>query len=217
MRRRQTISSTLAAAVIVASASLAWAQSSGSSGGTGGTGGAGAAGGTGGGAGATGAGTAGTGGSAAPTPGTSIPSGTGPAPAPTPGQSFSFPSNVGTPGTNDPSGNRIPSGTGPAPGPTPGQSSTLPSAPGTNRTAPPSGSALDTTGMAGSRPGCTPTTSGSADATGNMRTPRIANDPALGSGPTAETGGAGGNASVDTGVGGNTSLPRSSAAGRNDC
>jgi hypothetical protein len=72
--------------------------------------------------------------------------------------------------------------------------------------------------MTGSRPGCKPT-SGSVDATGNMRTPRIANDPALGSGPTVETNGvgAGASASVDTGVGGNRSLPRSSSGGGNDC
>ena len=147
-----------------------------------------------------------------PAPRYPIPSGTGPAPAPTPGQSFSFPSNVGTPGTNDPSGNRVPSGTGPTPGPTPGQSGTLPSTSGTNRTASPS--ALDTTGVTGTRPGCRPS---AADATAQVRAPRIANDPALGTGPTAETGGAGARASVDTGIGGNTALPASRGGAGNDC
>jgi hypothetical protein len=68
--------------------------------------------------------------------------------------------------------------------------------------------------VTGSRPGCKPTTSGSA--TAEVRTPRIANDPALGSGPSAELN-TGGTKSVDTGVGGNTSLPRSSSGKEDDC
>ena len=211
MPGRHTISSTLAAAVIVATASLAWAQSSGSSGGgggagdAGGAGGAGAAGGAAGGAGATGAGT---GGSASPAPGNSVPSGTGPAPAPTPGQSFSFPSNsarlaqtiLRQPG---PERNRAGAGADArpvrhAPIDLWDQQDRLP------------GSALDTTGVTGTRPGCRPS---AADATAQVRAPRIANDPALGTGPTAETGGAGARASVDTGVGGNTAFRQAGAEG----
>jgi hypothetical protein len=68
--------------------------------------------------------------------------------------------------------------------------------------------------VAGSRPGCKPATTGSA--TAEVRAPRIANDPALGSGPSAELN-VDGTRSADTGVGGNTSLPRSSSGKENDC
>jgi hypothetical protein len=205
--------------LIASSMSLALAQTGGSSGGGGGasTGGTGGSGGASTGTGGTGGGTADTGttGSPAPAPQNRVPSGTGPTPAPTPGQSFTFPSNVGTPGTNDPTGNRVPSGTGPTPAPTPGQSTTLPSTSGRPADQP-SGSARDTTGVGGSRPGCKPATTGSAEATAEVRAPRIANDPALGSGPSAELN-VSGTKSTDTGVGGNTSLPRSSSGKPNDC
>jgi hypothetical protein len=94
--------------------------------------------------------------------------GTGPTPAPTPGQSFTFPSNAGTPGTGG-TDTRIPSGTGPTPAPTPGQSTSAPSGSG------------GTTGSA-QRPGCSsasasgaPSTSGVGTTAGG--TPRIAEDP----------------------------------------
>jgi hypothetical protein len=221
--------SSWAAMLIVSSMSLALAQTGGSSGGAsggaaGGTAGGAGSGGTAGGAGSGGtAGGAGTGGTSAgtgaagsppPAPESRVPSGTGPTPAPTPGQSFSFPSNVGTPGTNDPSGNRVPSGRGPTPAPTPGQSTQTPSTSGRPSADQPSGSARDTTGVAGSRPGCKPATTGSA--TAEVRAPRIANDPALGRGPSAELN-VDGTRSADTGVGGNTSLPRSSSGKENDC
>jgi hypothetical protein len=62
------------------------------------------------------------------------------------------------------------------------------------------GTPLDTTGMAGSRPGCAPSTSAGVDtSTGGIRAPRIINDPAVGSGQTAETS-----------AGGNSGLPKSS-------
>jgi hypothetical protein len=64
------------------------------------------------------------------------------------------------------------------------------------------GTPLDTTGMAGARPGCAPSTSAGVDtSTGGIRAPRIINDPAVGSGQTAETS-----------AGGNSGLPKSSAA-----
>jgi hypothetical protein len=113
-------------------------------------------------------------------------------------------------------GSMVPSGTRPTPAPTPGQSTTLPSTIGRPGGGQPSGSALDTTGVAGSRPGCKPTTSGSAEAMAEVRAPRIANDPALGSGTSAELN-VGGTKSADTGVGGSTSLPRSSSGKNNDC
>jgi hypothetical protein len=98
----------------------------------------------------------------------SVPSGTGPTPAPTPGQSFTFPSNAGTPGTGS-SDTRIPSGTGPTPAPTVGQSTSAPSGSG------------GTTGSA-QRPGCgsssasgAPSPSGVGTTAGG--TPRIAEDP----------------------------------------
>jgi hypothetical protein len=210
MRPASTHGFSLGVVLIVSSISLGFAQTSGSSGGSGGAG----TGATGGGTTSSG-GTSGTGGAGSPVPAPQnrVPSGTGPTPAPTPGQSFSFPSNVGTPGTNDPSGNRVPSGAGPTPAPTPGQSTTLPSTSG-RPAEQPSGSARDTTGVAGSRPGCKPATTGSA--TAEVRAPRIANDPALGTGPSAELN-VSGTKSTDTGVGGNTSLPRSSSGKENDC
>ena len=79
---------------------------------------------------------------------------------------------------------------------------------------PSSGSLSDTTGMAGSRPGCVPVPPDSAPtvttgdvrppdaapsaATGDVRAPRIIDDWTVGSGQTAETG-----------IGGNSSQPRS--------
>ena len=80
---------------------------------------------------------------------------------------------------------------------------------------PSSGSPSDTTGMTGSRPGCVPVppdsaptattgdvrppdTAPSAATTGDVRAPRIIDDWTVGSGQTAETG-----------VGGNSSQPRS--------
>src|SRR4051812_14162452 len=95
------------------------------------------------------------------TPQSSVPSGTGPTPAPTPGQSFSFPSNSGTPGTGSTDA-RIPNGTGPTPAPTPGQSTSVPSG---------------SSGATGSaqRSGCTPATAGVGTTSGG--TPRIAEDP----------------------------------------
>lgn len=99
---------------------------------------------------------------------------------------------------------------GSAPAPTPGQSTSVPSnspqsrPDQTQQTGPVQspGTPLDTTGMAGSRPGCAPSTSAGVDtSTGGIRAPRIINDPAVGSGQTAETS-----------AGGNSGLPKSSAA-----
>jgi len=103
-------------AVLLTQASLALGQG-GSAGGSSGS--------SSGSTGSTGA-TSGAPGTSTSAPQNSIPSGTGPTPAPTPGQSFSFPSNSGTPGTGS-NDARIPSGTGPAPAPTPGQSTSVPS------------------------------------------------------------------------------------------
>lgn len=98
----------------------------------------------------------------------------------------------------------------PGSAPTPGQSTSVPSnspqslPDQTQQTGPVQspGTPLDTTGMAGSRPGCAPSTSAGVDtSTGGIRAPRIMNDPAVGSGQTAETS-----------AGGNSGLPKSSAA-----
>ena len=98
---------------------------------------------------------------------------------------------------------------GSAPAPTRGRSTSVPSnsqslPDQTQQTGPVQspGTPLDTTGMAGSRPGCAPSTSAGVDtSTGGIRAPRIINDPAVGSGQTAETS-----------AGGNSGLPKSSAA-----
>ena len=98
----------------------------------------------------------------------------------------------------------------PGSAPMPGQSTSVPSnstqsrpdqTPQTGPVQSP-GTPLDTTGMAGARPGCAPSTSAGVDtSTGGIRAPRIINDPAVGSGQTAETS-----------AGGNSGLPKSSAA-----
>lgn len=89
---------------------------------------------------------------------------------------------AGAPSVSGTTGSSMPSGTGPTP--KPDQATGAPSA-------------VDTTGMGGSRPGCRPSTgspSGStADrptepATDGMRTPRIINDPTVGTSQSAETG-----------------------------
>ena len=164
----KTLAVLLAAAVVGLSSVPAASQSGGSSGGASGGGGT-----SGTSSGATGgAGGAGSGTSAAP--GSSVPSGTGPTPAPTPGQSFTFPSNSGTPGTGT-TDNRVPSGTGPTPAPTPGQSTVAPKAPGS-----------ETSGSGASNPNrrttavprdCSlpGTTAGGETTVGG--TPRIAEDP----------------------------------------
>ena len=96
----------------------------------------------------------------------------------------------------------------PGSAPMPGQSTSVPSnstqsrPDQTQQTGPVQspGTPLDTTGMAGSRPGCAPSTSAGVDtSTGGIRAPRIINDPAVGSGQTAETS-----------AGGNSGLPKSS-------
>jgi hypothetical protein len=96
---------------------------------------------------------------------------------------------AGGPGTGGTSGS--PAGTtGGATNPSPPSTSAAPT-----QGQPTSPSAVDTTGMGGSRPGCTPSSGNPSAATGTppdattgMRTPRIINDPTVGTSQTAETG-----------------------------
>lgn len=148
------------------------AQSGGSSGGSGGSGAGGSS--------ASGGTSGSVGGSSGGSATNSVPSGTGPTPAPTPGQSFTFPSNSGTPGTGT-TDNRIPSGTGPTPAPTPGQSGLVaPTAPGSERSGSnPSTARRDCGGGTGSPVGGAATIGG---------TPGIVEDPNVprqGTGSTA--------------------------------
>jgi hypothetical protein len=173
----------IACALLLLASTVAFAQTGGGTGGTGGSAGAGAASGTGGvgaGAGAAsgvGGAVTGSGGGA----GTSVPSGTGPTPAPTPGQSFTLPSNTRTPATTNGAATGLPSGVRPTPVPaTPpstGLSSGVQSGGAAGASGRPSTTGRGNTGSS-TLPGCPPGSAASG-------TPRIINDPALGTGETA--------------------------------
>jgi hypothetical protein len=168
-------------ALLLLVSTVAFAQTGGGTGGTGGSAGAGsgtagAGAGSGAASGIGGAGTASGGGA-----GTSVPSGTGPTPAPTPGQSFTLPSNTRTPGTTDGAATGLPSGVRPPPlpatPPSTGLSSGVQPGGAAGASGRPSTTGRGNTGSS-TLPGCPPGSAASG-------TPRIINDPALGTGETA--------------------------------